>query len=253
MAVLEILENLDDVDDSEKDSYTQNEDGSFQRDVDVNGLKSALDAERDRAKEDSKRFKDLQKQFEGIDPVKYKEILAKAEKDEKERLEKEEQSLLDKGKNEEVFNKRLAVRDAGWQKQVDELQDIGKVDKERIATLRYNSFHDKITAQVASLVKHEGLVRDVTNLALDVFTNTEDDKIVKMDGDVVQLGVDGKTPLTIAEWWAVEKDKPVNQHLIVSSSSGSGAYQTSQDASNKRFEGLNAVDRITEARKKTAV
>jgi len=95
MAILEIIDNLDNVPEEEKSNWTE-VDGKFQRDVempDVSGLKSALQKERDAAKkaaEDLARFKD-------IDPEKYAEM-----------VKAHEAGLTDKERYENSLKKRDA-------------------------------------------------------------------------------------------------------------------------------------------------
>lgn len=95
MAILEIIDNLDNVPEDEKSNWTE-VDGKFQRDVeipDVSKLKSALQKERDAAK---KYAEDLAK-FKDIDPEKYAEM-----------VKAHEAGLTDKERYENALKKKDA-------------------------------------------------------------------------------------------------------------------------------------------------
>src|SRR3972149_6481488 len=105
-----IVDTLDAVPEALKDMYVASE-GKFKLDVngieDTKGLKSALEKERTAAKE----AREALKKFEGIDPLKTKEFMAKFEND-------EEAQLIANGKIDEVFRKRTEK----WRLEEDQLQ-----------------------------------------------------------------------------------------------------------------------------------
>lgn len=110
MTLKAIIDNLDDVEESQRGLYTKQADGTFRLDVegvefpsDVEGLKRTLDT----YKAETRKLKASLKAFEGIDPDEVRELLADREKgaadDAKARgdWEAREKQLIDKHRQEQ--------------------------------------------------------------------------------------------------------------------------------------------------------
>ncbi|MFL4375769.1 hypothetical protein RJ730_16825, partial [Acinetobacter baumannii] len=115
-----IVDSLDDVKEEYRGLYVE-EDGKFRLDLDgyedPKGLKSALQSERDAAKNAKLELQKLQKQFEGIDPEIVKKVFAQIDQD-------EEAKLIAEGKVNEVIQKRT-------EKMREEHEKLLKAEKER--------------------------------------------------------------------------------------------------------------------------
>ena len=247
MALKTEVENLDNVDESLHSMYVE-KDGKFLLDIeggmpDVAGLKTALASEREASKQANKLSKELADKFSGIDLDKYKEILTKHEKD-------EEQRLIDEGKKDEVFEKKMTLRDAEWQKKIHEATELGKKDAETIAMHRSSALENGIQSGV-SVLDHESMRGDATRLAQLLFSLGSDGKTPVMlddDGETVKVGADGKTPLTVREWVESDTVKEEHPNWFLAGAGGSGAFQTGRKANIDGLAKLGAVDRLTAAR-----
>ncbi|MDC5130721.1 hypothetical protein NRA09_17570, partial [Acinetobacter baumannii] len=97
-----IVDSLDAIKEEHRALYVE-ENGKFRLDLegyeDPKGLKSALQSERDAAKNAKLELQKLQKQFEGIDPEIVKKVFAQIDQD-------EEAKLIAEGKVNEVIQKR---------------------------------------------------------------------------------------------------------------------------------------------------
>ncbi|RSE51003.1 hypothetical protein EGT75_18995, partial [Acinetobacter baumannii] len=94
-----IVDSLDAIKEEHRALYVE-ENGKFRLDLegyeDPKGLKSALQSERDAAKNAKLELQKLQKQFEGIDPEIVKKVFAQIDQD-------EEAKLIAEGKVNEVI------------------------------------------------------------------------------------------------------------------------------------------------------
>ena len=124
------LDSLEGIPEAQHSFFTE-QDGKFVMDLtklpDVDGLKTALTKERDAAKESTRAAKALEARFAGIDPDKFRDMMAKFDGD-------EEGKLIAEGKLDEVFTKRFEKRDAHWQ---------SIVNAEKASTEKANRVKDK--------------------------------------------------------------------------------------------------------------
>src|SRR5687768_11237776 len=116
MALKLILDSLEEADDAVKGLYVE-KDGKFHLDVtgieDTSGLKSALQKEREAARQERQRAKELEDRFKDIDPDRVRDMMAKLDKD-------GEASLIAAGKIDEVVSKRSEKLRAELMKQIEE-------------------------------------------------------------------------------------------------------------------------------------
>ncbi|MDC5278364.1 hypothetical protein OHW85_22780, partial [Acinetobacter baumannii] len=115
-----IVDSLDAIKEEHHALYVE-ENGKFRLDLegyeDPKGLKTALQSERDAAKNAKLELQKLQKQFEGIDPEIVKKVFAQIDQD-------EEAKLIAEGKVNEVIQKRT-------EKMREEHEKLLKAEKER--------------------------------------------------------------------------------------------------------------------------
>ncbi|MDN8492550.1 hypothetical protein QZL08_13215, partial [Acinetobacter baumannii] len=188
-----IVDSLDAIKEEHRALYVE-ENGKFRLDLegyeDPKGLKSALQSERDAAKNAKLELQKLQKQFEGIDPEIVKKVFAQIDQD-------EEAKLIAEGKVNEVIQKRT-------EKMREEHEKLLKAEKERAdkAEAYAQKFKQSVIQSqiVQAAIELEALPEatpDIAFLAQSKFALDENGKAVAVDenGEVV-IGKDGQTPMT---------------------------------------------------------
>ncbi|HEM7659083.1 TPA: hypothetical protein ACGIJX_003555, partial [Acinetobacter baumannii] len=192
-----IVDSLDAIKEEHRALYVE-ENGKFRLDLegyeDPKGLKTALQSERDAAKNAKLELQKLQKQFEGIDPEIVKKVFAQIDQD-------EEAKLIAEGKVNEVIQKRT-------EKMREEHEKLLKAEKERAdkAEAYAQKFKQSVIQSqiVQAAIELEALPEatpDIAFLAQSKFALDENGKAVAVDenGEVV-IGKDGQTPMTPKEW-----------------------------------------------------
>jgi hypothetical protein len=167
MAVYEVLENLDGIDEADRSSFEEI-DGKFRREVeipDVSKMKSALQKERDAAK----ALNDQLARFKDVDPERYAELL-------KEKEETAQASMTEKERHENALRKKN-----------EEIELAKKSAVEQVTALQaqLNTFHldEKTTkAALAAGVLPED-VEDVLLLTSRYRKLGEKGEIVILDDD----------------------------------------------------------------------
>src|SRR5574340_175358 len=213
-----------------QEAFYVEKDGKFHLDVtgieDTSGLKSALQKEREAAKEASRKAKELEDKFAGIDPVKVRDMMAKLDQD-------GEAALIAAGKFDEVVAKRTEKLRADRQRQIDEAHGKAKSAEERVSKYSQRVLDDRIRDAVMGKVHvHAIKAGDVLRAAREIFVLDENGNAVQLgdDGKPV-LGKDGKTPFSPAEW--IESMTEVAPHWFPSDSTGGGAGGSKNNAGGK--------------------
>ena len=197
MALPFIVDSLDSIKEEHRALYVE-VDGKFRLDLDgyedPKGLKSALQSERDAAKIAKQELKNLQTQFEGIDPEKTRYLLEQINKD-------EDAQLIAAGKVDEVIQKRTEKM-----RQDHEKQMAAVTEKAVKAEAYANQFKQSVVkGQIAQAFSGIGglaeATDDVTALALSQFAINEHGNAVMIgaDGEPI-IGKDGTNPLSPKEW-----------------------------------------------------
>lgn len=218
MALAFKLKSLDGIEESVKSLYVER-DGEFHLDVtgieDTSGLKSALQKERDAAKAERQRAKELEDKFKDIDPERVREMMAKFDKD-------GEAALIAAGKVDEVVAKRMEKQRAALEKQLEAANQQTTAEKARAAKFSQRVLDNNIRAAAAKAGLHTGAVEDALFRARTMFSIDDDGNAIQLDesGNVV-LGKDGKSPFTPAEW--LEGMKEAAPHWFPAGSAGGGA------------------------------
>ncbi|HIN56366.1 MAG TPA: hypothetical protein EYM92_05370 [Acinetobacter pittii] len=221
------------------------ENGKFRLDLegyeDPKGLKSALQSERDAAKNAKRELQDFQKQFEGIDPEIVKKVFAQLDQD-------EEAKLIADGKVNEVIQKRT-------EKMREEHERVLKSEKDRAdkAEAYANKFKDSVIQGqiIQAAVELEALPEatgDIAFLAKTKFALDENGKAVAVDenGEVI-IGKDGQTALSPKEWVeSLREQKP----YYWPKASGMGA--PGSGASIKKWSDYSEAERANLARENPA-
>lgn len=218
MALAFKLKSLDGIEDAVKSLYVE-KDGEFHLDVtgveDTSGLKSALQKERETAKAERQRAKELEDKFKDIDPERVREMMAKFDKD-------GEAKLISEGKIEELVTKRIEKQRAELMKQLETANSQTAAEKARTAKFSQRVLDNNIRAAAAKAGLHTGAVEDALFRARAMFSIDDDGNAIQLDenGNMV-LGKDGKTPFTPAEW--LEGMKETAPHWFPAGSAGGGA------------------------------
>jgi hypothetical protein len=209
------VDSLDAIPEPQRALYVE-KDGKFQLDVtgieDTKGLKSALEKERQAAREAEKARKELETKFDGIDPVKVKNLMAKFEN-------QEEATLIAEGKMDKVIEMRTEKARNEAQRLVKEAQTAAEQAEQRAQKFSQRVLDNHIRAAAAKVGLHSHAIEDALYRGRNLFKLDE-------NGDAVQLGADGqpvygkdgKTPFTPAEW--LESMKDIAPHWFPASSGG---------------------------------
>jgi hypothetical protein len=221
MSLKPIVATLDDLPDDIKKLYRKREDGKYALDVEGLVEREKLDEFRSNnvsLKEEIEKLRQQMEAFKGIDPAKYKELLAKMQTD-------EEKKLLEAGKIEEVVTQRTARMRAEFQEQLqakDKLivkleGDVNKAYQERAthiidSELRRAVDNPELGFQpgVADLLKEQVLKEFVYR----------DGKVVRVKPDGNLVYGKGGDPGSLHEFLQdIIKERP----YLVKASNGGGA------------------------------
>lgn len=201
--------------------------GKFRLDVDgvedTAGLKSALEKERDNVKaakrEREKAVKDALAAYEGIDPVKHREMLKKMGTD-------EEQELLKSGNLDEIVKRRTAKLSEEYDKKLAAAES-GKQGALQVAsTFMERVLDNHVREACMKAGMHATAVDDALLRARSVFVLNDDGTPIQPEDPEADeltpvLGKDGKTPYGLADWAEEMKEKA--PHWFPAGASGGGA------------------------------
>ena len=185
------------------------------------------------------------KAYEGIDPIKTREMLARFEND-------AEAKLIAEGKMSEVINARTERLRADYDKKLSEEQAKAVAAIERAKAFQGRVLDDEIRAAAAKAGIHAQAVDDALFRGRSMFTLGEDGKAVQLgqDGNPV-LGKDGKSLFSPAEW--LESMKEAAPHWFPNGSSGGGATGNSSNQSNSKTINRTRFDALSPAEKSATV
>lgn len=201
-----IVDSLDAVKEEHKALYVE-VDGKFRLDLqgyeDPKGLKSALQSERDAAKIAKQELKNLQTQFEGIDPEKAKTLFSQLEQN-------EDAKLLAEGKFDEVLQKRTEKMRQEHERQFKAEKDRADKAETYADKFKQSVIRGQISQAFGGIGGLAEATDDVTALALSQFALDGNGNAVMVDltGEVV-IGKDGTNPLGPKEWMeSLKENKP---------------------------------------------
>jgi DNA-directed RNA polymerase subunit F len=253
MALKLMLEKLEDVTEAQRALYVE-KDGKFHLDVDgledTTGLKNALASERNNVKEAKRLAKELQDRFEGLDPDKAREIMAKFDQD-------GEVALIAAGKIDEVIAKRSEKLRAALDKQVNEAKQQTEAEKQRANKFSQRVLDNHIRQAATAAGVHKNAVDDALLRARTMFTLNDDGDAIQLTSDGTPvLGKDGKTPFTPMEW--LESMKDTAPHWFPAGNSGGGAgggkdtKAGGKTITRAAFDSMNHIERSNAAKAMSA-
>lgn len=161
------------------------------------------------------------KLFEGLDPVELKAL--------KDRLDADDDTkLLAAGKKNEVIDKYTTRMRAEHDAQLAAKDELIKAEATRADAWKGSVLDNQIRAVTSGL--HKGAVEDALLHARNIFSLDAKGNAVKLDADGrAELGKDGATPFSPAEW--IETMKELKPHWFPMSTSGSGGSSDSRGGS----------------------
>ena len=183
--------------------------------------------------------KERLKAFEGMDPAKIKQLTEQMDLD-------EDLKLFSEGKKHEVIEKHTQRMRQSHEEALLAKDALIVAEAKRADTYRESVLDNEIRAVTGGL--HKGAVDDALLAARRIFTLDAKGKAVKLDSQgVPELGKDGKTPFTPAEW--METQKQLKPHWFPQGTSGSGSSGTRNAGDlGPDFSKLSATERLTAAR-----
>jgi len=249
-ALSEVVESMDKVPEFQRGWYVQGEGGKFKLDLskveveDVTGLKNtvaATRAEAAKARKDAEdKVREALKAYDGIDPVKTRELLSKFDN-------QEEAALIAAGKIDEVISRRMEKARAAFEKQVADAKAVAESASTVANTFMERVLDNHVRAAAAAAGLQTSAIDDALLRARAIFSLNEDGDPVQLDkDDNVVLGKDGKTPFTPAEWLESMKEKA--PHWFPASASGGGSGGSKNKGGGPDLSGLTPTQRLTAAR-----
>lgn len=201
MALQAILESLEGINEAFHPEYRKAEDGKFY--LIVEGLEDVAGLKANNAKllDEKRKLQEKYKQFEGIDPAKAQEALAKLQK-------LEEQRLLDDGQVEEVIAKRTQLMKQNHENQINQYIETTKQKDEENAKLRSALNTAVIERGVIDAVNAVGqpkkeALEDIIARGKRIWQLNEDGQPVPLNPDgTVVYGKDASKAMTMSEWAA---------------------------------------------------
>jgi hypothetical protein len=190
------------------------------------------------------KAKELEKQFEGLDPVELKKMKDLIDAD-------EDNKLIAEGKKHQVVEKYTERMRAQHKTELEAKDALVQKQAERADRYREAVLDNQIRIVTNGL--HKSAVEDALLHARQIFSLDDKGNAVQLDAEGLPvLGKDGSTPFSPAEW--IESQKELKPHWFPSGTSGSGANGTREAgggaSSIKRadFEKLSTADRAKKAR-----
>ena len=222
-------DSLESVDEAARGFYQQTEDGKYRLDLDgyedPKGLKSALEKERQAAREASKQLKDFQKRYDGIDPDEAKQLMTVFETN-------EEAKLIAQGKTDDVIQRRMEKQRKEFEKQLEAANQKAQLEAEKARKFEQRVLDSHIMAAASKAGIHQHAIDDALLRARSMFRLNDDGNAVQFDDDGhVVLGKDGKTPFSPNEW--LEGMKESAPHWFPAGNSGGGGGGNSNKGKQK--------------------
>lgn len=226
MALKGKYKSADDIPEGLESYYTEN-DGEYVLAVEGMVDKGVVSEFRQNNIGLQKQLADLEKKLGGVDLDEYKELKA-----EKQKLA--DQELIEAGKLDELVNSRVERMQAQFEQNIGQLQ--AQLEDSTKAANKYRENYDSLIIErtLADAATKAGVrseaIPDVLNRARAVWRKAEDDSLVAVRGDQPVYGKNGRTPISIDEWYEGLADEA--PHLF-KASEGSGALGGRGSASRR--------------------
>lgn len=212
---------------------------------DTVGLKNAAAEARREAKEAKAAreaaIREALKPYEGIDPVKTKELLAKFQ-------DQDEAALIAAGNVDEVVKRRVQKFTEAKEKEIQEAMEREEGALEVAATFMEKVLDNQIRAAAIEVGLHPSAIDDALLRAREIFSLNDEGNAVQYedDGETIVMGADQKTPYSPKEW--LEGMKTKAPHWFPAGASGGGAHGEGRNKGGRDLSGLSPTARLTAAR-----
>lgn len=211
---------------------------------DTKGLKTALEKEREAARTSAKALKELQAQWEGLDPKQIKDMLEKMGSD-------TEAQLIKAGKIDEVVAMRTAKANEAHARALKKAEEAIAAANARADKFAGQVLDNHVRAAATKAGLHANAVEDALFRARTIFKLDAEGNAVQLDAEGKPvMGKDTKSPFSPAEW--LDGMRETAPHWFPSNNSGSGASSNkgSKGATIKRadFDKLDPVTRAAKAK-----
>lgn len=194
------VDTLDSIPETVRDQYVESEGGKFRLDLDgyedPAGLKSALEKERSEKKDRDRQLREMQKQYDGIDPEKTREMLSRLEQD-------EESKLIAEGKMDEVINQRTERMRSDFESKLTQAQQEAEAAKTFAGKFRSRVLSDEIRSAASKIGIVDTAVTDAVYRAKELFEVDDEGNVVPTEA--AGLDANGK-PLTPETWLESMRD-----------------------------------------------
>jgi hypothetical protein len=207
----------------------------------VSGLKAKNDELLGKLKNSSEQLKS----FEGIDPVKTREMIARFEND-------AEAKLIAEGKMSEVIEKRTERLRADYEKKLSDASALAQAQAERAKAFQGRVLDDALRAAAAKAGLHQYAVDDALLRGRSMFSLDANGDAVQLgpDGQPV-LGKDGKTIFSPIEW--LDGMKETAPHWFPATASGGGAQGGRGAGNGGKTLNRAAFDQLSPAKQMEAI
>jgi hypothetical protein len=190
-----------------------------------------------------KAGQDKLKEFDGVDPATFKAIQARLDND-------EDIKLFSEGKKNEVIFKYTERMRQEHVAQLQEVENRVKAEAARADTYKGSVLDNQIRSAAGGL--HKGAIEDALLHARNIFSLDAKGVAVKLDSQgTPELGKDGKTPYSPAEW--MEQQKELRPHWFPMGSTGSGSGSVKDSAGNGKTIKRSDFDQLSPADKSASV
>jgi hypothetical protein len=213
---------------------------------DVTGLKKVAENERrnseDKIKKVREEYETQLKQFDGIDPVKTRELLSQF-------ASEEERKMIQAGHIDKVMEARTQKMREELMSQAQTAGEERDGALEVASTLMEHAIDNKVRAAATNAGMFPGAIEDALLRARQIFSLNDELKAVQFeeDGETVVLNKEGKAPFSVEDW--IEERRADCPHWFPAGGSGGdakGDKRTVRGAPD--FSGLSPTDRLTKAR-----
>lgn len=188
-------------------------------------------------------LKDKTKAFDGLDLESLKALQARLDQD-------EDVKLLAEGKTMQVIEKHTERMRAQHVAELAAKDELIQKEAQRADSYKGHVLDSQLLAVTSGL--HKSAVEDALLLGRNMFQLDAQGKAVKIGANgVVELGKDGATPFSPAEW--IEQAKETKPHWFPATTSGSGSGNSREAAGSGKtikrseFERLPAHEQASKA------
>ncbi len=190
----------------------------------VTGLKAKNDELLGKVKDGQTRLA----AFGTLDPARAKQIMETMDND-------EDVKLFSEGKKNQVIDKYTERMRTDHITQMDSERAKTVAESQRADAYRGAVLDNQIRAVTGEC--HKGAVEDALLLARQIFTLDAKGNAVKLDSEGrPELGKDGKTPFSPAEWMELQRELKSHWFLATTSGSGSSGAQGSGSGTGKSIK-----------------